>query len=92
MSGAASRFRLDELSQQNQGRNGRCCFEVKIDFSVTLERRRKAPGAITATELYTYAAPTPDGDKRKHVEAAINDRLPCAGEEKAARPKDNRCR
>ena len=61
MSGAAFRVRLDELSQQNQGRNGRCCFEVMIRLlrNAASAEEGKAPGATTATELYTYAAPTP---------------------------------
>src|SRR5439155_16810278 len=35
--GATPRFRLDQLSEQDQSRNHRRCFKIKIDLSVALE-------------------------------------------------------
>src|SRR5882757_1152230 len=91
MAGAAPRFRLDQLSQQNQGRNHRGCFKIKIDFSVAPERRRENSWHDYRNSAVEVSSPNTHGDEGEHVEAAIDNRLPSAREEKAARPKDHRC-
>src|SRR4029077_3712278 len=91
MSGSTARFRLDQLSQQDQSCNYRCCFKVKIDFSVTSERRGKNSRRDHRNDAVKICRAYPHGDEREHVEAAINNRLPGAREEKAASPKDHRC-
>jgi hypothetical protein len=91
MACAAPRFCLDQLPQQDQGRNHRGCFKIKIDFSVALERRRENSWHDYRNSAVEVSGPNTHGDKGEHVEAAINNRLPSAREEKAARPKDYWC-
>src|SRR4030095_311628 len=89
--GSTPRFRLDQLPQQDQSRNNRCRFKIKIDFSLTPERNRKNARRDSCNGAVEICCSNANGDERKHVEAAINNRLPCACKEKAARPKDYWC-
>src|SRR5437667_11852289 len=90
MPGAASRFRLNQLPQQDQSRNHRRGFKIKIDFPVASERsgensrRDHGNGAVEISRANTHS------DEREHVEAPINNRLPGACEEKAASPMNQR--
>jgi hypothetical protein len=91
MPGATSRFCLYQLSQQDQSCNYRCCFKIKIGFSVTSERSGKNSRRDYCNDAVKICRAHAHGDEREHVEAAINNRLPCAREEKASSPKDHRC-
>ena len=48
-------------------------------------RRNYCNSAVEISRANTHS------DEREHVEAPINNRLPCAREKEAARPQDHRC-
>ena len=59
---------------------------------MALERFRKNSGRDYRNPAVKISCADANGDQRKHIEAAVDDRLPPAGEEKAAGPKNNHSR
>ena len=86
----AARFQFEHLTEQNQRGDDGCGFEIDrhISHRVTKGRRknlRHERGNHAVNVSHSYAEP----DEREHVEAAIQNRLPTAHEERPTAPKHN---
>ena len=86
--GRAARFQFEHLTEQDQRGDYGCGFEIDRHISRRVMKRRRKNlryerGNHAVNVSHSYA----EADQREHVEAAIQNRLPTAHEERPTTPE-----